>query len=69
MTIMSHERKMQALTACDRIYEALCAEDMDGAFRASYIMKQIDDLHYILDPKGRGRKRYARRKRRLRITE
>ena len=67
--ILSRSKKMQALKDLDNIYDVLCAQDMTGAFRANYIVKQLDDLRWLLDPKGRGRKRYARWKRRLRITE
>lgn len=67
MTCLSHERKMQAFDAIEKIYEALCAEEMDGAFRASFIKRQTDELTYILDPnKKRRAKQYARWKARLR---
>lgn len=66
---LSREKKMQALKDLENIYNALCAEEMPGAFRASYINKQVEDLYYILDPKGKGRKRYARYRARLRITK
>lgn len=62
-------RKEQALKDLDNIYNALCAEDMDGSFRANYIYRQVKDLEWLLDPKGRGRKRYESRKSRLRITD
>lgn len=64
--IFGHERKMQALKDLENIRNALCALDMDGAFRASYIMKQVEDLEWILDRKGKGKKRYAHYKARLR---
>lgn len=67
--IFGHERKMQALKDLENIRNALCALDMDGAFRASYIMKQVEDLEWILDRKGKGKKRYAHRKTRLRIDK
>ncbi len=67
--IFGRERKMQALKDLENIRNALCALDMDGAFRASYIMKQVEDLECIIDRKGKGKKRYARRKTRLRIDK
>ena len=67
--ILNREHKMQALKDLENIRKALCALDMDGAFRASYIMKQIEDLEWIIDRTGKGKKRYESRKRRLRITE
>ena len=67
MTLFGHERKMQAFDALNNIYEALCAEEMTGAFRASYINKQVETLRDILDKnKKRRTKQYARWKRRLR---
>lgn len=67
--ILSREKKMQALKDLDNIRDALCAQDMDGGFRASYIKKQVEDLEWIIDPKGKGKKRYENRRARLRITE
>ena len=67
MTVLSHEQKMQALDRLNNIHEALCAKEMDGAFRASYIHKQVDELYYILDQNKKRRVRqYARWKARLR---
>lgn len=67
MTVLSHEQKMQALDCLNSIHEALCAKEMDGAFRASYIHKQVEELNYILDRnKKRRANQYARWKARLR---
>lgn len=66
MTLLSRERKKQVLTACERIYEALCAEDMDGAFRSAYILKQTEEIRFQIDKSRKGRKRYAIYKSRLR---
>lgn len=63
--IFSRERQLQALDALQHIYNALCAEDMDGTFRSSYILHEVDDLYFILDPKGKGKKRYERYKTKL----
>ena len=64
--ILSQEHKMQVLKDLDNIYNALCAEEMSGSFRTFYIMKQVEDMRWLIDPKGKGKKRYARYQRRLR---
>ena len=62
---LGKERKSQVLKDLDNIYQMLCADDISGSFRANYILKQLDDLHWLIDPKGKGRKRYERRKSKL----
>lgn len=67
--IFGRDRKEQALQDLDNIYNALCDESMNGSFKTNYIYRQIKDLEWLLDPKGKGRKRYESRKSRLRITD
>lgn len=62
---LGKERKSQVLKDLDNIYQMLCADDISGSFRSNYILKQLDDLHWLIDPKGKGRKRYERRKSKL----
>ena len=66
---LGKKRRNQIFTDLDNIYKALCAEEMDGSFRSNYILKQVDDLNHLIDPKGRGRKRYENRKSRIRNPE
>lgn len=67
--ILNRKKLDKTFTDLDNIYDALCAEDMDGKYRANYILQQVHDLNNILDPKGRRRKRYENRKSRIRNPE
>lgn len=71
---ISRDHRDEALKDLDQIYSVLCAEDMDGSFRANYILKQLDKLRWILDKnfrkkaikEARRQKRHEHRQSRVR---
>lgn len=64
--ILRRFKRQMALEALNHIYNALCAEDMDGSFRASYILHELETLYFVLDKKSKKGKAYADRQKRLR---